>query len=134
MAEFAVVARCTEFQSDKQGNDEHHETGQAVKIKSGSRRGDSRHWHAQRLQDSHETQGKIDQKYTLPAKMISEKATNDGAKGAGGHNDRGKVSLIAGPLARRDGLADPRLRQRHQSAAAEPLHYAGGDEHFHAAR
>ena len=51
-----------------------------------------------------------------------------GPKVRRGHEHRRHVALVAGALARRDHLADQRLRQRHQPAAAEPLQHArGGD-------
>ena len=67
----------------------------------------------------------VDQEDRLPAEMLGEIAAGDRAEGVGAHRDRGEIALVARALARRDRLADQRLRQRHQPAAAEALQHAG---------
>ena len=70
----------------------------------------------------------VDQENRAPAEMLGEESSGDGTERVGGDRDGGDIALIAGAVARRHGLADEGLRQRHQAAAAEPLHDATGGE------
>ena len=62
--------------------------------------------------------------------MLGQKAAGDRPESIGADRDRGEIALIARPLARRDRFADQRLRQGHQSAAAEALQHARQRQQF----
>ena len=65
---------------------------------------------------------------------MGEEAADHRSEGARRDHDAGEVTLVAPALARRNGLADERLRERHQAAAARPLQDARGGEHLDALR
>jgi hypothetical protein len=56
-------------------------------------------------------------------------AAGDRPESVGAYRYSGEIALIAAALARGDRFADQRLRQRHQPAATEALHYAKDRQH-----
>ena len=89
---------------------------------------------AQRQQHGDQPQRQIDEEDRAPAEVLGEQAADHRPEGGGGDGDAGEIALVAGALARRDGLADQRLRQRHQAAAAQPLQDAADGQHLDAGR
>ncbi len=89
---------------------------------------------AQRQQGRHHAERQVDEEHAAPAEMMREIAAGHGPERAGRDHHGGQVALVARALARRDGLADQRLRQRHQAAAAEPLQDAREAQHLDAGR
>ena len=76
----------------------------------------------------------VDQKDRLPAELLGQIAAGDRSKCVGADRDRGEVTLVARPLARRECFSDQRLRQRHQPAAAQALQHAGQRQQLDAGR
>ena len=79
-------------------------------------------------QDGGEAERNIDEKNPSPAEVFGQKSADDRADGRGDRRHGRKIALVMAAFARRHDLADERLRQRHQPAAAQPLQDAGGRE------
>ena len=90
------------------------------KVQGCSRAGTRRQ--AKHQQDGrHRAERQVDEEHAAPAEMMREIAAGDRPERAGRDHHGGQVALIARALARRDGFADKRLRERHQAAAAKTL-------------
>ena len=72
-------------------------------------------------QDGEQAQGHVDQEDAAPAQVLGQITAHDRTEGARGHHHGGKIALVACALARGNGLADHRLRERHQATAAQAL-------------
>jgi hypothetical protein len=66
--------------------------------------------------------------------VVHHQPADHGAADAGRREHDGEVGLVARPVQRRHDLADLRLRQHHQAAAAQALQHAGRDQHAHRVR
>ncbi len=86
----------------------------------------------QRQQRGDQAERQVDQEDRRPAQMLRQEAAGHRPERIGGDADARQIALVAGPLARRNGLTDQRLRQCHQAAAAESLQHPGGGERLDA--
>ena len=120
------------LQGEQQGRDEGHEQHEAHGIEGPGLGAGLTRLEAQGHENGEEAQRQVDEEDRAPAEVLGEKPADDGSEGGGGDRDARKVALEARPLARRDGLADQRLRQRHEAAAAQTLQHAGKAQHLDA--
>ena len=112
------------------GADEQDEQHQARRIEGGAAPVAGARVKPQHQKEGDQPERQVDEEDRLPAERLGEIAAGHRAKRAGRDRNAGEITLIFAALARRDGLADQRLRQRHQAAAAETLQHAGGGEEF----
>ncbi len=70
----------------------------------------------------------VDEKQPAPAGVVDDEAADHRPADAREREDDREVALVARAQPRRDDLADERLRERHQAAAADPLHDARRDQ------
>ena len=83
-------------------------------------------------QHGQQAERQVDEEDAAPAEGVRQISADHRAEYAGRHHHGGEVALVAGPLARRHALADQRLRERHQPAAAETLQHPRGGQHLDA--
>ena len=83
---------------------------------------------AQREHRGDHAQRQVDEEYRAPAQILGQQGTEQRAERARGRKHGREVALELCALARRHVLADQRLRQRHQAAAAQALHGARNDQ------
>ena len=69
-----------------------------------------------------------------PGEMVDEEAADQGPDDGRDAEHRSHQAAVAPALARRNDVADDRLRRDHERAAAEPLDRAKGDQLGHAVR
>ena len=72
----------------------------------------------------------VDEEDRAPAEIMREKSAGHRPERARHHHHARQIALIAPALARRNGLADQRLGERHQAAPAQPLDDPGERQHL----
>jgi hypothetical protein len=81
--------------------------------------------HAPRRQQA---QRQVGQEQPAPVAVVDDEAADHRPADAGDREHGREVALVARPLPGRHQLADERLRQHHQAAAAQALQHARGDQ------
>ena len=118
------------FQRQNDRADEQHEEDKPERVERRAPPVAGTGLQAHHHKDGGKTERHVDPKDRAPAQGLRQISAGDRPEGAGRDRDAGEVALIASALARRNSLADQRLRQRHQSAAAKSLQHAGRGQHF----
>ena len=87
-----------------------------------------------RQKGGRERQRHIEPENHRPVQMLGYDATQHRAKTAGNDPNRAGIGLVVSALARRHRIGNDRLRQRHDTAAADALQASADDQHQHARR
>ena len=112
------------FQRENDRADEHHEQQEARRVERRPPPTAGLRLQAHHHEHGGEPERDVHPKDRAPAEGLRKIAAGDRPERRRGDRYAGEIALIAAALARRNGLADQRLRERHQSTAAESLQHA----------